>query len=119
MSQMCRVGRLYRGAGASDPDAVLDARVRVRGTEALRVVDGASMPGIVRGMRNAPIIMLAGKIADDIRGASEGARAIAKLPKGHWSPRAVMLAGQGFGEPRGAARGLWFCQAVPGQGEDK
>jgi choline dehydrogenase len=52
----------------SDPDAVLDARMHVRGVEALRVVDGASMPRTVRGMTNAPIIMMAEKIADDIRG---------------------------------------------------
>ena len=61
------VGTCRMGAD-SDPDAVLDARMRVRGVEALRVVDGASMPRTVRGMTNAPIIMMAEKIADDIRG---------------------------------------------------
>jgi choline dehydrogenase/4-pyridoxate dehydrogenase len=51
-----------------DPDAVLDGEMRVRGLEALRVVDGAAMPGVVSGNINAPIVMMAEKAADLIGG---------------------------------------------------
>jgi len=52
----------------SDPLAVVDAELRVIGTEGLRVVDGAAMPDLVGGNINAPIIMIAEKAADLIRG---------------------------------------------------
>ena len=53
---------------ASDPLAVVDAELRVFGTEGLRVVDGAAMPDLVGANINAPIIMIAEKAADLIRG---------------------------------------------------
>jgi 4-pyridoxate dehydrogenase len=61
---------------ASDPTAVVDAELRVFGTESLRVVDGAVMPDLVGAHINAPIIMIAEKAADLIRGrpALEAAR---------------------------------------------
>ena len=52
---------------ADDPMAVLDSRLRVRGVQGLRVVDGASMPLVVSGNTNAPIIMMAEKAADMMR----------------------------------------------------
>jgi 4-pyridoxate dehydrogenase len=55
---------------ASDPLAVVDAELRVFGTEGLRVVDGAVMPDLVGANINAPIIMIAEKAADLIRGRS-------------------------------------------------
>jgi choline dehydrogenase len=53
-------------------DAVLDAQLRVRGIEGLRVADASAMPAIVGGNTNAPVIMIAEKAVDLILG--RGAR---------------------------------------------
>jgi choline dehydrogenase len=55
------------------PDAVLDAQLRVRGIEGLRIADASVMPTIVGGNTNAPAIMIAEKAVDLIlgRGATE------------------------------------------------
>ena len=53
---------------ASDPMAVVDAELRVHGIEGLRIVDGSVMPDLVGANINAPIIMIAEKAADLIRG---------------------------------------------------
>jgi choline dehydrogenase len=47
-----------------DPSAVLDSKLRVRGVQGLRVVDGGAMPTITSGNTNSPILMIAEKAAE-------------------------------------------------------
>ena len=58
----CKMG------SAADAMAVVDGQGRVHGLENLRVIDASIMPLITTGNLNAPTIMMAEKIADQIRG---------------------------------------------------
>jgi len=53
---------------ASDPMAVVDNHLRVRGVEGLRVVDASVIPDMPGGNINAPVIMIAERASDLIRG---------------------------------------------------
>jgi choline dehydrogenase-like flavoprotein len=53
------------GIGA---EAVLDPELRVRGAEALRVVDASAMPDLVGAHINACVLMMAEKASDMVRG---------------------------------------------------
>ena len=48
---------------ASDPMAVVDARLRVHGVQGLRVVDASVMPTITSGNTNSPTLMIAERAA--------------------------------------------------------
>ena len=52
-----------------DNKAVVDSEGLVCNAENLRVIDASIMPSVVSGNTNAPVIMMAEKLADRIRGA--------------------------------------------------
>ena len=63
-----RAGSVFHPVGtcAMGPDparAVVDARLRVHGVAALRVVDASVFPSITSGNTNAPVIMVAERAA--------------------------------------------------------
>jgi choline dehydrogenase len=58
----CRMG--------GDDDAVVDAELRVRGIDGVRVADASVMPALPSGNTNLPAMMIGEKAADLIRGRS-------------------------------------------------
>ena len=61
------LGTCKMGA-ADDPQAVVDPSLRVLGVENLRVIDASIMPDMPGGNINAPVIAMAERAADLIRG---------------------------------------------------
>ncbi|MCB8962739.1 MAG: choline dehydrogenase [Ardenticatenales bacterium] len=75
------VQTLYHPVGTckmgQDPQAVVDAELRVHGVMGLRVIDASIMPTIVNANTHAPTVMIAEKGADMIRQRT----AIARIPE--------------------------------------
>ena len=68
----CRMGL---DENKSDPTAVVDSELRVRGVRGLRVSDASVMPQITSGNTNSPVVMIAEKTAEEmLKKATHGGR---------------------------------------------
>lgn len=74
-SGTCKMGSV------DDPTTVVDPQLKVKGIKGLRVVDTSVLPNVTSGNTNAPVIMMAEKVADMIRGIDSVKQLRDKLPK--------------------------------------
>jgi choline dehydrogenase len=72
---------IYHPVGSCSMGAVVDNELRVLGMEGLRVVDASVMPTVPRGNTNAPVIAVAERAADLIKGAAPAAEAAPAQPR--------------------------------------
>jgi choline dehydrogenase len=67
-----RTGTSYHASGTcrmgAGDEGVVDTQARVKAVRGLRVIDASIMPAVVTGNLNAPVIMMAEKISDRLRG---------------------------------------------------
>jgi choline dehydrogenase len=66
---------IYHPVGTCAIGTVLDEQLRVQGLEAIRVIDASAIPAVPRGNTNAPVIALAERAADLIKGVTPLRRA--------------------------------------------
>ena len=59
----CAMGRVSDRGEAENQNTVLDSECRVRGVARLRVIDASAMPAITSGNTNAPVMLIAEKVA--------------------------------------------------------
>jgi choline dehydrogenase len=70
---------VYHPAGTCAIGSVVDEQLRVNGLEGLRVVDASIMPVVPRGNTNAPVIAIAERAADLIKGAPAAREQVASV----------------------------------------
>ena len=63
---------IFHPVGTAAMGSVVDERLRVKGVDALRIVDASIMPTITSGNTNAPVMMIAEKGAQMIRDDARG-----------------------------------------------